>query len=305
MAEARRRPLSVYAVVVAWVIALFAITGIGMLPLFFYRLDLSKLTFSSRIPIMVGIGIELTAYAPTLAAMVVAGLMPTGGGIRRLLRPVIRWRVSVHWYLIALVGPSLLFLLGDVIRLVIGAALPESWLAIPSAAALAFLVGALIAGSFGEEVGWRGLGQSRLQQKYGALWAAVLVGLIWSLWHLWPVVAPGGLSTTTWSETSLTFIRLIATSIVYAWLFNSTRGSLLIVMLAHAGHNLAVRFVPPADSVQHGDPVVTGLYVLAAVAVLVWTGSRWLSRIREYPQPLPNSQIAERHTATWLSQHPG
>jgi uncharacterized protein len=216
--------------------------------------------------------------------------MPGGGGIRRLLRPVIHWRVGLRWYAIALVGPTLLFLVGDVIRLVSGAALPGSWLAIPSAAAFAFLVGALIAGSFGEEVGWRGLGQRELQQKYGALWAAVLVGVIWSLWHMWPIAAPGGLSTTTWSETSLTFIRLISTSVVYAWLFNSTRGSLLIVMLAHAGHNLAVRFVPPADSVQHGDPVVTGLYVLAAIAVIAWAGSRWLSRIHQYPEPLqPNS----------------
>ena len=297
MIEARRRPLSMNAAVVAWVIALSAITGIGMLPLFVYRLDLSKLTFSSRIPIVVGIGIELTAYAPTLAALVTVGLMTTGGGIGRLLRPVIRWRVGTHWYLIALIGPSLLFLVGDVIRLVIGAALPGSWLAIPGAAALAFLVGALIAGSFGEEVGWRGFGQPQLQQKYGAFWAAVVVGLIWSLWHLWPAAAPGGLSTTTWSEASLTFIRLISTSIVYAWLFNSTRGSLLIVMLAHAGHNLAVRFVPLAGSVQHGDPIVTGLYVLAAVVVLVSTGSRWLSRIHEYPQPIPNSRIAKGHAA--------
>jgi membrane protease YdiL (CAAX protease family) len=259
-----------------------------MLPLYFYRLDLSKLTFSSQIPVIVGIGIELTAYAPTLAALLVAALMPAGGGVGRLLRPVIRWRVGVHWYLIALVGPSLLFLFGDVIRLAIGAPLPGSWLAIPGAAALAFLVGALIAGSFGEEVGWRGLGQPRLQQKYGALWAAVLVGVVWSLWHLWPAAAPGGLSTTTWSDASLTFIRLISTSVVYAWLFNSTRGSLLIVMLAHAGHNLAVRFVPLADSVQHGDPVVTALYVLAAVSVVVWTGSRWLSRVHQYPQATAN-----------------
>ena len=291
MAEALTRPISLNRVVAAWVVALFAITGIGMAPLFFYQLDLSKLTFSSRIPVIVGIGIELTAYAPTLAALAVAGLMSSGGGIKRLLRPVIHWRVDVYWYAVALIGPSLLFLVGDVIRLVIGAALPRAWLAIPSAAAAAFLVGALIAGSFGEEVGWRGIGQRELQQKYGALWAAVLVGVIWSLWHLWPVAAPGGVSTTTWSEAVLTVIRLIATSIIYAWLFNSTRGSLLIVMLAHAGHNLAVRFVPPADSVQHGDPVVTGLYAMAAVAVVVWAGSRWLSRVHQFPGPPPPDSV--------------
>jgi membrane protease YdiL (CAAX protease family) len=286
MAEAQTRPVSLNRLVASWVVALFAITGIGMAPLFFYQLDLSKLTFSSRIPLVVGIGIELTAYAPTLAALAVAGFMLGGGGIRRLMRPVIRWRVGVHWYAIALVGPSLLFLAGDVIRLAIGAALPGTWFAVPTAAAFAFLIGALIAGSFGEEVGWRGVGQRELQQKYGALWAAVLVGVIWSLWHLWPVAAPGGLGTTTWSEAGLTFVRLIATSVIYGWLFNSTRGSLVIVMLAHAGHNLAVRLVPPADSVQHGDPVVTSLYVVAAVVVVLWAGSRWLSRFHEFPEPL-------------------
>src|SRR5882672_7509561 len=92
MAKAQTRPVSLNRVVAAWVVALFAITGIGMAPLFFYQLDLSKLTFSSQIPLIVGIGIELTAYAPTLAAMAVAGLMLGGVGIKRLLRPL----SSVH-----------------------------------------------------------------------------------------------------------------------------------------------------------------------------------------------------------------
>ena len=39
-----------------WVLALFAITALGVLPLFFYRLDLSKLSFSSSIPVVAGIG---------------------------------------------------------------------------------------------------------------------------------------------------------------------------------------------------------------------------------------------------------
>ena len=234
-----------------------------------------------------GIGIELTAYAPTVAALLVAGLTRTTGA---LLRPVVRWQVGLHWYLIALVGPTVLFVLGDVVRLVVGAALPPTWFSIPSAGALAFLLGALIAGSFGEEVGWRGLGQRLLQPTYGALPAALAVGVVWSTWHLWPVVAPGGASTTTWADAILTFIRLISTSVVYAWLFNSTRGSLLIVMLAHAGHNLAVRFVPLASSVQHGDPVVASLYALAAAAVILGSGSRWLSRRHMFPEMLTGSR---------------
>jgi membrane protease YdiL (CAAX protease family) len=184
-----------------------------MAPLFFYHLDLSKLTFSTPVPPLVGVGIELTAYAPTLAALLVILLAP-GIRLRDLLSPVIRWRVAPYWYVIALAGPIVLFLVGDVIRVVIGAPLPGSWLTIPSVSATAFLVGALIAGSFGEEVGWRGLGQPLLQRRYGALAAAVVIGIIWSLWHLWPVFAPGGAATTTWSDVLLTFLRLIPTSII-------------------------------------------------------------------------------------------
>lgn len=285
-AEMRRGPrVSSAAMVVLWAACLFAITAVGASPLFFYHVDISKLTFSSRIPPLVGVGIELTAYAPTLAALLVVLAIP-GLRVRDLLRPVVRWRVGVPWYLVALVGPTILFLVGDVIRLAIGAPLPRSWLTLPSLGGFAFLIGALIAGAFGEEVGWRGLGQPELQVRYGAVLAAFAIGVIWSLWHLWPSVAPGGSVSTNWSDVLLAFIRLIPTSVIYAWLLNSTRGSLLIVMLAHAGHNLAVQVVPAASGVQHGDPVVAGLYLVAALIVLVLMGPHWLSQVHEFPNPL-------------------
>src|SRR5438874_2044806 len=164
----RERP-QLDPVFVFWLAALFVITGLGALPLFFYRIDLSKLTFSSPIPVLVGIGIEITAYAPTLAALLVVAMVPGGGGIRRLLRPVARWRIGLSWYLLALLGPSVLFIVGDLVRVGLGLALPPHWLVIPGAAAIAFLLGALIAGSFGEEVGWRGLGQP----PAGEIWCAM------------------------------------------------------------------------------------------------------------------------------------
>jgi len=259
-----------------------------MLPLFFYQLDLSTLTFSTPMPIVVGIGIELTAYAPTVAALLAVWLVPGGGGVRNLLRPVLRWRVGFGWYVLALAGPTVLFLVGDLLRLVLGLPLPPAWFTFPEFASFGFLVGALIAGSFGEEVGWRGLGQPRLQLRYGALSAAVIVGILWSAWHLWPVLAPGGLNGTNTSDLILTLVRLSATAIVYAWLYNSTGGSLLIVMLAHAGHNIAVRLVPLDATVQHGYPVVTLLYVLAAMTVVALAGPQWLSRKRTYPLVAPS-----------------
>src|SRR5438128_8884425 len=116
IASNRARPQT-NTVVVLWLVALFVITALGVLPLFFYRLDLSKLTFSTPIPVVVGIGIEVTAYAPTLAALLIVVLVPGSGGIGRLMRPVVRWRIDSYWYLLALLGPSVLFLVGDVVRL--------------------------------------------------------------------------------------------------------------------------------------------------------------------------------------------
>jgi hypothetical protein len=80
ISSSRDRP-QVDTVVVFWILALFVITALGALPLFFYRLDLSKLTFSTPIPVAVGIGIEITADAPTLAALLVVAVVPGGGGL--------------------------------------------------------------------------------------------------------------------------------------------------------------------------------------------------------------------------------
>ena len=273
-----RRGSGSATVVVVWAAILAIMTLVSILPIFLYDVDLSTLSFGSDIPIVVGVGILLTGYAPAFAALLAVRVVPGSGGIRRLLAPAVRWRVHPVWYLIAILGPIGLFLVGDVIRSLLGLEVPPAWLALPSASALAFLAGALIAGSFGEEVGWRGLAQPRLQQRRGALAAAIVVGVLWSLWHLWPVVTPGGFAMTGVSGVALTFMRLTATSVVYAWLLNSTRGSLLIVMLAHAGHNIAVRVVPLPPGTQQGDPVTALLYVAAAVLVVLFYGANWLSK---------------------------
>jgi membrane protease YdiL (CAAX protease family) len=248
-----------------------------MLPLYVYRLDLSKLTFSSSVPIVAGIGIELTAYAPTLAALLAVALMRERHGVRSLFAPVLRWRVAAQWYVIAIAGSAVLFLAADLVRALVRAPLPAGWVTFPGVATVAFLVGALIAGSFGEEVGWRGLGQRRLQTRYGALAASLFVGFVWGLWHLWPVVAPGGLDGTTWLDGVLTVARLMAMSVLFAWLFNSAQGSLLIVMLAHAGYNLGVRLVPSVTG-DHADPYVVAMFVVAAMVAVVVAGPRWLTR---------------------------
>ncbi len=257
----------------AWVALLFALTFIGALPLVVGGMDLNNLPGSSpRLPLATA-GIILTAYAPSLAALLVAS---RSGGVRALLRQVKTWRVGVYWYALVLAGPFVLILSADLIYVAFGGAPPRSWLIFPTS--LAF-IGPLVAGSLGEELGWRGFAQPRLQPRYGALGASIVIGIIWGTWHLWPAITVAGFSDLTTPDLVQTYIRLISTAIIYAWIYNSTNGSLFLVMVAHAGHNLATELVgTPAEGSQIVALLIALLYLTVALVVVLVTDPRTLSR---------------------------
>jgi membrane protease YdiL (CAAX protease family) len=258
---------------VVWAIVLFGLTALAVLSFTLAGVD------PRDAPPTFVIVVVLIGYTPSLAALLSAGFFPGAGGVRALLRQMGRWRVGIGWYVLVLTGPAALVLLANVIYVVLGGVPPPQWVLVPSAAELAVFVGPLIAGSLGEELGWRGFAQPRLQKRYGALWASVVVGSLWGTWHLWPVLAPGGLAHLTPADVVQTYARLIATSVLYAWLYNSTRGSLLLVMVAHAGHNIALDLVQlPPGGTDEVSVIIALLYLLVALVVIWATGPRTLSR---------------------------
>jgi CAAX protease family protein len=257
--------------VVAWVITLFGLTALGAGPLYLFGLNVQHISPQNISP-LVGIGIELTAYAPSLAALIVAAFV--GGGVRALLMQLRRWRVHVVWYVIALMGPLMLFLLGRAVNVVMSGRATSTWLALPSGFALFFAIGSIVAGSLGEEIGWRGFGQARLQRRYGALPASLVIGLIWTVWHDWGLFAPGGLASFTLGGFGLGILRMCALSVLYAWLYNGSRQSLPVAMAAHAGHNIANNIVPSAGNGIDLGEIVIFLYAAAAIVVVVLTRNR-------------------------------
>ncbi len=271
--------------VIAWAVLVFALLFLGLAPLYILHLNLAKLAVnSSGAPPIALIGIVFTAYTPTIAALLIAWRWPGAGGVRKLLKPLGRWRVHVGWYVLALLGPIPLLLLADLIYVAFGGAAPHQWLAMPSGtaeggmSALLFTIGAVIAGAIGEELGWRGFGQTRLQAGIGALWAAVIIGLLWSTWHLWPVAVPGGLSLFSWTDFPQTYLRLTSTAVLYAWLYNSTRGSLLLVLVAHGAFNIDNSIVQSPASDVHMIPIIVAvLHGVAALAVVLATNPRTLT----------------------------
>ena len=81
--------------VVAWLGLLFLLTFLGALPLLFEGINLTKISLSTPHLPLIYAGMLITACAPTLAALFVAGLYPGAGGVRSVSRQVRTWRVDV------------------------------------------------------------------------------------------------------------------------------------------------------------------------------------------------------------------
>jgi membrane protease YdiL (CAAX protease family) len=267
--------------IIAWVVLLFALTVIGALPMLLMGVNLTKISQSTPHLQLILMGMLVTSCSPTLAALSVALFYPGAGGFRSLFRQVKVWRVETIWYLIALIGPALLMLTAKVINAVRLGIVPSHWMIWPSFSGpggLPFIIfGSLLA----EEPGWRGFAQPRLQVRYGALAASVFIGLLWSTWHLWYVILPGGLSTVTRTDALATYLRLTSTAVIYAWMYNSTNGSLFVTMIAHFGHNLGASLIPiPADAGQ--QHLIIALLYLVAAMIVVSIGN--VHAFRTYPE---------------------
>jgi len=270
----------------AWALLLFIFTGLGALPLILQGLNLSRISQSTPHLPLVMIGMLVTSCAPTFAALLIVGLYPAAGGVRSLSRQLRTRRVSLLWYGLALVGPIILFLAAEGFNAVRGGGPPPHWMILPSFSGPGGLYFVIFGSLFAEEPGWRGFAQPRLQTRYGALKASIVIGLLWSTWHLWHVITPGGFSNVTGADTVATYVRLTSTAIIYAWMYNSTKGSLFIAMLAHLGHNLAASLIPtPADGGRQHMTIAVS-YLILAIIVLLMTEPRPLRR----PSPATDSK---------------
>jgi uncharacterized protein len=267
--------------IVAWVVLLFFLIFLCLLPFLIGGVSLSglgKLSPSSPLFALCIAGFTFVGYTPTLSALLVAGLFPGGGGARSVLRQVRTWRVGIGWYAIAVFGPAVLFLLDEAVNLVLGGSAPQRWIVLPSLSgffpgSLFFSVMGVLAGTIGEEFGWRGFAQPRLQKRYGALKASVIIGLVWGTFHLWilPICHCMSLSDVIVTQ----YLRLMATAVIYAWIYNSTKGSLFLVMVAHAAHNITVDLMPMVG----GSAVIVALsYVAVAIVVALIPDPRSLTR---------------------------
>lgn len=243
----------------------------------------SGMEASWTLSILVGFG----AFGPPLGASVV--VWAAGGDLRAWVSQVLRWRIGVSWWVVAIGLPLVVLAVGSALYAVLGGPLDFESLPFPGVYLFAMAWGVLWGGGQ-EELGWRGFMLPLLQAKYSALTASLLVGVAWAGWHL-PLFLNANTTHAGWplSQQLLWVVTILAGSVLWTWMYNNTGGSVLAVAVFHAGIN-AMGIFHPADTEALApggvaDPWLNFLaeattavvLVAAAILVVVVYGRRHLS----------------------------
>jgi uncharacterized protein len=138
-------------------------------------------------------------------------------------------------------------------------------------------------GPLGEEPGWRGFALPRMQRRFGPLWGTLLLGLLWSCWHLpdFLTTSKGGGQGTGWMTFIANFpifsLAVVSLAIVMTWIYNHTQGSLFTAILAHASvNNPELVFIPlfPALTMIDLHQALLIAFGLPALLIILLTRGR-------------------------------
>ncbi len=131
----------------------------------------------------------------------------------------------------------------------------------------------------GEEFGWRGYALSRLQARWNAVTASLILGLFWGMWHLQLWMRVGEAART--SPYLATQFYIFAQAIIYTWLYNNTERSLLPVLIYHTLDNfLGSKVFGIYDSFLSSIVYFTIVLTTTIVIVAIWR-PKYLTREKE------------------------
>jgi membrane protease YdiL (CAAX protease family) len=245
------------------------------------------------------IGSLATFAGPSVAGILLTGLLYGRAGFRNLPVGMTRSRVGARWWVVALLtAPLLATAVLLALSLTTPEFLPRIYTSDDKASLLLMGIAVGLGAGFFEELGWTGFAiPTLLRLRYGVLSTGLIVGLLWAAWHFlinaWlSDIYSGALSLAVFLP--LYFfsgvIQLPAYRVLMVWVYDRT-GSLLVAMLMHASLTASTVFIL-VPSVATGAPFLTYMLVLAAalwvlVAAVAVATPGHLTR-----QPPPRRQVA-------------
>lgn len=216
--------------------------------------------------------IVVGGFGPLVAAAIVTWLI--GDSLRAWAGQVLRWRVRPRWYLAAFGIPLVVVAAITAIYVVLGnpLELPVAVQQVPLYAVplihVLSMVSVFLVGGGQEELGWRGFALPRLLDRFDALTASLLIGAVWSVWHL-PLFSIEG-SGQYGGQFAPYAVTVLALSILLTWMYRATGRSVLLAMVLHASYNSATVFLPgqtPTGTLRWAFAAVMWALALGLVVV--------------------------------------
>jgi uncharacterized protein len=173
------------------------------------------------------------AYAPTLSALILTSVLGGSAGVKALFATLVR-PFRMIWLIVAvLLIPAIALSLVLLLPLMGYTMWPVTNRAIFVSAPL-LLLGTWQAfkntGPLGEELGWRGYALPRLLMKWNALTASIVLGLVWTLWHV-PAFFLAGVMGQSFSGFGWWALDTFGFTFVITWLFLRANGNVLVAGL--------------------------------------------------------------------------
>lgn len=236
-----------------------------------------------------------SALSASIAGLIMTAIEDGSAGLKLMLRRMLIWRVGIGYWLFAILFLVPAFLLGSVVNPIFNGD-PISFTNMqPAFDILPLFIGFFIVAGLGQELGWTGFLIPRLQARFSALTSSIIRALLVGIWHLplfiysrlqLPALAAFPYSGWIAQKGFLVAIGapfvmfLLPWSIFFSWVFNNTKGSLLLVAVLHGSEIWVAYWMVRAGINPNNLDNYWGygaVMILIVIMIIIRTGSRNLS----------------------------
>jgi len=231
---------------------------------------------------------QLGALSASLAGIILAAVEGRKGGVRELLGRLLIWRVGIQWWAFALLFPIIPSVAALYLYDLSGGP-PVDWSGLrPIYTVIPMILFFTVAAGIGEEFGWRGFALPRLQARHNALVSSLIVGGFWAAWHV-PLFFVEGTSQFSFRTdvgllpaVAAYSVFVVAGAIQAGWIFNNTKGSVLLAAVYHGAGNAWVGgYIDVYRGHFGGLLTFAALTILISAVIVLAAGPANLSRTEE------------------------
>ena len=237
---------------------------------------LSGKTVNSPVPVLI-----VACSVPSIVGIILIHLTSDGTGRDDFWKRVVSFKlIGLKWYAVIICLFPFLFALGLLASKLFGGVFPplrDARHTLTQPVALMLYIGAnIIGGPLGEELGWRGFALDRLQNKWNALIASLILGIIWAAWHF-PLFYIKGTPQQEMGFGTLVFwlwsLQVVSLSVLTTWVYNNSHRSILSAILMHFMFNSTYGIT------QHTLPTITFAANTVIIAIAAVTVTGYLRRL--------------------------